>query len=88
MRVISSKDARLRLTEMLNEASFRGGRFLITRNGRPSAVLIGYEEFDKLTGGKLAEPLGVQVDEFSIAEKEQRGDGARDEASTRAVRGR
>jgi prevent-host-death family protein len=45
---ISAKDARWRLTEFLNDASFRGTRFLITRNGKPSAVLIGVDDYELL----------------------------------------
>jgi prevent-host-death family protein len=48
MQRISAKDARSRLTDVLEEATFRGGRFLITRNGRPMAVLIGHDDLVKL----------------------------------------
>jgi len=39
-------EAREKLRELVEKARRLGARFIITRNGKPDAVLIGHEEFE------------------------------------------
>jgi prevent-host-death family protein len=64
MREIQLKDAKATLSAVVDEA-VRGEPSIITRHGRPEAVLLGYAEWRRLTNvpsfGRLLmmAPLGV-----------------------------
>jgi prevent-host-death family protein len=45
IREISAKDLREKQADVLNQVAFKGSRFIITRHGKESAVLISPEEF-------------------------------------------
>jgi antitoxin YefM len=47
-RVVPFTEARSNLTELLDDLERRHEHVLITRNGRPSAVLLSAEEFETL----------------------------------------
>lgn len=64
MQEISAKDVRWQLTDVLNEASFKGVRFLITRHGHPVAVLIGVEDYEQLASSPGHEASELQLKEM------------------------
>ncbi len=41
-------EARNRLSEIVDDVTSTGSEFVITRHGRPAAVVIGYEEYESL----------------------------------------
>ena len=41
-------EARNRLSEIVDEIVSTGSAFVITKHGRPAAVLIGYDEYESL----------------------------------------
>ena len=41
-------EARNRLSEIVDEIASTGSDFVITKHGRPAAVLIGYDEYESL----------------------------------------
>jgi prevent-host-death family protein len=41
-------DVRERLSELVDEVSSTGSDVVITRHGRPSAVLLGYDDYESL----------------------------------------
>lgn len=47
-KVVPFTEARSRLSELLDDLEQRHEHVLITRNGRPSAVLLSAEEFETL----------------------------------------
>lgn len=61
VRVIPFTEARARLTELLDEVEARHEHVVITRNGRPAAVVISTEEWEA-----LEETLEVLDDEATL----------------------
>jgi prevent-host-death family protein len=57
MTTLPLSDARARLLQLVRDAEELGKRFVITRSGRPAAVLISAEEF-----GGLLETLEILAD--------------------------
>lgn len=47
-RIVPFTEARARLTELLDEVEARHEHVIITRNGRPAAVVLSTEEYDAL----------------------------------------
>ncbi len=47
-RVISAFKARQNFGQLLEQARYRGNRFLVERAGKPMAVLIGIEEWENI----------------------------------------
>lgn len=47
-KIVPFSEARSNLTELLDDLESRHEHVLITRNGRPSAVLISAEEYESL----------------------------------------
>ena len=41
-------EARNRLSEIVEDVTSTGSEFVISRHGRPAAVVIGYEEYESL----------------------------------------
>jgi antitoxin YefM len=60
-RIIPFTEARARLTELLDEVEARHEHVVITRNGRPAAVVISTEEWEA-----LEETLEVLDDEATL----------------------
>ena len=54
-------EARNRLSEIVDEVTTTGSEFVITRHGRPAAVVIGYEEYES-----LLETLNILADEGTM----------------------
>ncbi len=49
---ITAGKARADLSQLMEQVHFRGKRYVLERYSRPMAVLIGYDEYEKLTGKK------------------------------------
>lgn len=47
-KIVPFTEARARLTELLDEVAKRHEHVVITRNGRPTAVVLSTEEYDAL----------------------------------------
>jgi prevent-host-death family protein len=72
---ITAGDARRVFSTMLSEVAFGKKRFCITRNSRPTAVLISPDEFNLFE--LLLDRYGDQIDaeEVPVAMKEAERDG-------------
>ncbi|MGH3025771.1 MAG: type II toxin-antitoxin system Phd/YefM family antitoxin [Gaiellaceae bacterium] len=62
-RIIPFTDARARLTELLDDVEARHEHVVITRKGRPAAVVVSPEEWDA-----IEETLDVLQDEQTLAD--------------------
>lgn len=62
-RIIPFTDARARLTELLDDVEARHEHVVITRKGRPAAVVVSPEEWDA-----IEETLEVLQDEQTLAD--------------------
>ena len=62
-RIIPFTDARARLTELLDDVEARHEHVVITRKGRPAAVIVSPEEWDA-----IEETLDVLQDEQTLAD--------------------
>jgi antitoxin YefM len=60
-KVVPFTEARAKLTELLDEVNERHEHVVITRKGRPAAVVLSSEEYEA-----LAETLGVLEDEEAL----------------------
>jgi prevent-host-death family protein len=49
-QVISATILRTKTRDILEEAKFGGGQFIVETFGKPMAVIVGVEEYRKLTG--------------------------------------
>ena len=61
-RIVPFTEARARLTELLDEVQGRHEHVVITRNGRPAAVVVSTEEWEA-----LEETLEILQDEEALA---------------------
>lgn len=73
MKEISLAEARKQFSRMVEEAHFRGERWLITRNGEPRAVLLGFDDFEDeeskaATCEVLNDPEAVEMDRIADAD--------------------
>ncbi len=50
---LSVSDLRLNIRDVLEGAKFRSELFVIMTYGRPMAVVVGVEEWERLSGGPL-----------------------------------
>lgn len=41
-------DVQKRLSELLNRAAYAGERIVVTRNGKPTAALVGMDDLERL----------------------------------------
>ena len=55
-------EARERLSEIVDDVAMTGADFLITKHGRPAAVLMGYEDYEA-----LIESLNILSDADTMA---------------------
>ena len=55
-------EVRNRLSEIVDEVTSTGSEVVISRHGRPVAVVIGYEEYES-----LVETLNILADETTMA---------------------
>ncbi len=61
VRIVPFTEARARLTELLDEIEARHEHVVITRNGRPAAVVLSTEEYEA-----LEETLEILQDEETL----------------------
>ena len=66
VRIVPFTEARARLTELLDDVEARHEHLVITRKGRPAAVVISPEEWDA-----IEETLDVLQDETTLADLRQ-----------------
>lgn len=59
-------DVRNRLSEIVEEAATAGSDFVITRHGRPSAVIVGHDEYES-----MIETLNILSDPDTMAAIEE-----------------
>ncbi|MCY3807499.1 MAG: type II toxin-antitoxin system Phd/YefM family antitoxin [bacterium] len=55
-------EARSRLSEIVDDVTSTGSTFVISRHGRPTAVILGHEEYES-----LVETLNILADEGTMA---------------------
>jgi antitoxin YefM len=67
--VVPFTEARARLTELLEEVRSKHEHVVITRNGRPAAVVFSTEEYEE-----LAETLAVLQDQEAMAALRESGE--------------
>ncbi|MBF0557887.1 MAG: type II toxin-antitoxin system Phd/YefM family antitoxin [Nitrospirae bacterium] len=48
MKALNIADAKAKLSEVITDAEYKGGRTIIARRNKPAAVVIGYDDFLKL----------------------------------------
>ena len=58
----SLTDARSRLSEIVDEVESTGAEFVITKHGRPAAVIVGHEDYES-----LIETLNILADSDTVA---------------------
>lgn len=67
MQTVQLREAKSRLSALVEEAT-RGGKTIITRHGRPSAVILGMEEWNRLrtvpSFGQLLCSSGLEDDDI------------------------
>ena len=47
MNTINLAEAKAKLSELVTDAEYKGGRTVIARRNKPAAVVIGYDDFKK-----------------------------------------
>jgi antitoxin YefM len=88
MGTVTLSDAKARLPRLLSEVSELGERFVITRSGKPSGVLLGVDEYEGLleTLEILADPEMAEAIRRGLDEAE-RGETVTHEDLWRDVEG-
>ena len=73
MGTVTLSDAKARLPRLLSEVTELGERFLITRSGKPSGVLLAVDEYEGLleTLEILADPEMAEAVRRGLEEAEQ-----------------
>jgi prevent-host-death family protein len=68
LRDVSAKTLRWKLTEVLNEACFRGARYRVLKNGKPVAFLIGIEDYNRCFPDEAGSGVTLGPDQRNISE--------------------
>ena len=55
-KTVSATEARVHFGELLRAVSEEGATYVVERSGKPEAVVISTEEFERLCGGRSSEP--------------------------------
>jgi len=55
--VITSTNAKLIFGDIIYQTAVEGKKFLVNRNGKPMVVIIGFNEYQKLTNRKKLSEL-------------------------------
>ena len=67
MQTVQLREAKSRLSALVEEAA-QGGKAIITRHGRPSAVILGMDEWNRLrtvpSFGRLLCASGLEEDDL------------------------
>jgi len=66
--VISAVDFHRRAGDLLARIRYRGERFIIKRRGQPVAVLLGFEEYQRLEGLTAARRAAERAGHFAAFE--------------------
>lgn len=57
LEVITSTNAKLTFGDIIYQTAVEGKKFLVNRNGKPMVVIIGFNEYQKLTNIKKLSEL-------------------------------
>jgi prevent-host-death family protein len=52
LKPVAATKAKVNFGEILHQASVNGEKFVVNRQGRPVAVILGYNEYEQLAEGK------------------------------------
>jgi prevent-host-death family protein len=74
-KTVPVREFRSNLSELLSDVADRRDHVLVTRNGRPAAVLVPFDEYESLeeTAELLSEPASLEAIEEGLSEQ-ARGD--------------
>jgi antitoxin YefM len=72
-KTVPVRELRSNLSELLSDVADRRDHVLVTRNGRPAAVLVPIDEYEALeeTAEILSEPATIEAIESGLAENER-----------------
>ncbi len=48
LKTLTATEAKASFSSVLNSAGYRGQRILVKKGGRPTAVILGYEDYQRL----------------------------------------
>ena len=65
---VSAQEARVQLSDLINKAIYGRQPSLITRQGKPAAVLISFEQWQTFQQAQKSEPLPVDNEASSSTE--------------------
>lgn len=63
MKILPLSEVKMKLSELIEEVSSRDEEIIITRNGKPVAIIVSPDEFDS-----WKETLAIRADEEFMAE--------------------
>jgi prevent-host-death family protein len=63
MKILPLSEVKMKLSELIEEVSSRDEEIIITRNGKPVAIIVSPDEFDS-----WKETLAIRADEDFMAE--------------------
>jgi prevent-host-death family protein len=72
MKEVQLRDAKANLSAVVDDA-VRGEEIIITRHGRPEAVLLGFEEWKRLSAVPSFGRLLMAVPDAFAVERDERG---------------
>ena len=81
---VSAQEARVQLSDLINKAIYGRQPSLITRQGKPAAVLISFEQWQAFQQTQKFEPLPVDNEASSstedtvMADQEPKSDGGQE----------
>ena len=72
-KIVPVREFRTRLSELLSDVADRRDHVLVTRNGKPAAVLVPIDEYEALeeTAEILSDPDAIAAIEAGLAELER-----------------
>jgi antitoxin YefM len=72
-KIVPVREFRTRLSELLSDVADRRDHVLVTRNGKPAAVLVPFDEYEALeeTAEILSDPDAIAAIEAGLAELER-----------------
>lgn len=74
LRVVSSRDLRGNLSEMISRVTYGGERVGVSRNGKPAVVMVSVEDYELL---EALEALEDDADAKAYLEAKRHDDGER-----------
>ena len=88
---VSAQEARVQLSDLINKAIYGRQPSLITRQGKPAAVLISFEQWQAFQQAQQSEPLpssngsSSSTDETMIPVQEPNSDGGDEQQSGQSL---